>query len=46
MGSLGGLNGILLKHWAVLKRQKNGSPAAQSVNGHNLDIATAVLVAR
>ena len=39
------LNKLLLAHWDVLERQS--SPAAiKTINGHNLDIATVVLVAR
>ena len=46
MGSSGSLNELLLTHWTSLERQLVSTPVVQSVDGHNLSIATVVLVAR
>ncbi|KAI4225747.1 MAG: hypothetical protein LQ349_007002 [Xanthoria aureola] len=46
MGSPGRLNEVLLTHWSRLENPPAGPHAIKAINGHNLDIATVVLVAR
>ncbi|KAL8827044.1 MAG: hypothetical protein Q9191_003428 [Dirinaria sp. TL-2023a] len=46
MTASGSLNKILLTHWDVLERQSASPAGTKTINGHNLDIATVVLVAR
>lgn len=46
MGSPGRLKEVLLTHWSRLENPPAGPHAIKAINGHDLDIATVVLVAR
>lgn len=46
MGLSESLNEALLRHWALLESRAAGSRILKVIDGHNLDIATVVLVAR
>ena len=46
MGSLESLNDVFLTHWALLERHSAEPYVWKVLNGHSLDIATVVLVAR
>lgn len=40
------LNEALLIHWNALEHQSSNAAIAKAIDGHNLDVATVVLVAR
>lgn len=46
MAAFGSLNKVLLDHWNVLERQSTNPAGVKTIDGHNLDVATVVLVAR